>query len=69
MLTEYEETEIMIERLEKENHSLKDKHEWGDWDNWREFTNIDVAINELKIKLLKLENESLRESLQLYQNY
>lgn len=69
MLTEYEEIEMMIEKLEKESHSLKDKHERGDWGNWRAFTNLDVAINELKIKLLKLENESLRESLQLYQNY
>lgn len=69
MLTEYEETEMMIERLEKEVYSLKEKHEWGDWENWYEFTNLHVAINELKIKLLKLENESLRESLQSYQKY
>ena len=69
MLTKYERIQLEIERLEKESSQLKARHYHGYWSNWRAFTKIDVIINDYKIKLLQLENESLKESLEIYKDY
>jgi len=69
MLTKYERIQLEVERLEKESSQLKARHYHGFWSNWEAFTKIDMIINDYKIKLLQLENESLKESLEIYKDY
>jgi len=69
MITESQKIEYEIEQLEAKSRSLKAKHEWGQWDNWRKFTNLDVTINKHKIRLLELKNELLNSSLDTYKDY
>lgn len=69
MITKSEYLESVIKEKEEKSKALKDKHEWGNWDNWRSFTSLDIEINDLKIELLKIENEQLRESYEAYKNY
>ena len=69
MITEQERLEIELKELESKSSELKDIHEWGNWENWREFTNLDIRANELKIKIMELENKALYEALETYKNY
>lgn len=69
MITKSEELEYKIDMLGKKSQELKDKHEWGDWDNWRLFINYDIRIKELTIELLQLDIDVLNDSLFTYLDY
>lgn len=69
MLTDMEMLKIQICAHKEESQSLKDKHEWGNWENWRTFTKLDIKTNELKIKALLKENQLLIQALKDYKDY
>ena len=69
MLTEIEKLNHEIELLEKESQDLKNKHKWGNFENWRSFVKIDIEIIELQKKVLDLEKEALKQALIDYENY
>ena len=69
MLTDIEMLKIQLDAHKEESQSLKDKHEWGDWENWRTFTKLDIKANEYKIKLLLKENKNLMQALNDYKDY
>lgn len=69
MITEQEKIEIELRELKNKSKALKDIHEWGNWENWREFINLDIKANELKMKMMELENKALYEALDAYKNY
>ena len=69
MITKSEELQHKIDMLNIKSQELKDKHTWGDWDNWRMFTNYDIRIKELTIELTQLDILDLKDSLDTYLNY
>lgn len=68
LISEEEVIDIKIIELEKESNELKNKHVWGDWKNWRKFMNIDIKVNELKIRKLELDNDLYKEALKEYKD-
>lgn len=68
MLTDYEKIQYKMDQLIEKSDDLKRGHRWGMWSNWREFVKIDIQVNELKVKLLQLDNELLKDSLEGYKN-
>lgn len=69
MITEYEKIQHDIRVLEAQSRELKRGHVWGEWENWRRFTYIDMEVNNLKIELLEKHNRLLKESLDAYKDY
>ena len=69
MITKSEELQHKIDMLNIKSQELKDKHTWGDWDNWRTFINYEIRIKELTIELLQLDIDGLNDSLETYLNY
>ena len=69
MLTDIEMLKIQLDAYKEESQSLKDKHEWGNWNNWRTFTRLDIEIIDLEIELLLKEKEQLKQALQDYKDY
>ena len=69
MRTKVEDLQYKIDMLNIKSQELKDKHKWGDWDNWRLFINYDIQIKELTIELLQLDIDCLKDSLFTYLDY
>ena len=69
MITKSELLEFKIKEKQERSELLKLNHEWGNWDNWRTFTSLDIEINSLKMELLSIENEQLKESYESYKDY
>ena len=69
MITKGEQLQYKIDMLNIKSQELKDKHEHGDWNNWRIFTNYDIRIKELTIELLQLDINGLNDSLFTYLDY
>lgn len=69
MITKSELLEFKIKEKQERSELLKLNHEWGNWDNWRAFTSLDIEINSLKMELLSIENEQLKESYESFKDY
>jgi len=69
LISEHEVVDIKILELEKVSNELKKNHVWGDWENWRKFINMDIQVNELKIRKLELDNQLYKETLEKFKDY
>ena len=41
----------------------------GQWENWRNFLNMEIEIIELEIELFTIKKEQLKQALNDYKDY